>query len=357
MRNRCAYLVVVMLAVFTANAQAYSALYVFGDSLSDNGNNALALGGFGIPQTVAPFKDGDSPAPLVPVGTYAGSNNYSNGPVWVDYLANALGLPLAPSLIPGGTNFAFGGARTGAIGVSDDPGLTPPLTQQAGSAVAGSLGTLASDALYVVWGGGNDLRALGAEFGAGLASPDPLVQQQAALALTSGINASIANLTTTLSTLADAGARDFLIPNLPDLGLTPTARFLETVAPGTRALLSGLSGLFNDRLANLISGADGVDGFTLTLFDVFALNHAAVDNPAPGVNVTDACTSQNNFTGCSNPDSFVYWDGVHPTTATHQVIAAAALNALQPVPVPASLPLAVGGMLMLAGVARRRRAA
>ena len=139
MRNRCAYLVVLMLAVFTAQAQAYSAMFVLGDSLSDNGNNALLLPAFGIPQTVAPFKDGDSPAPLVPVGTYAGSNNYSNGPVWVDYLANALGLPLAPSLA-GGSNFAFGGARTGAVGVSDDPGLTPPLIQQAQLVVAGSLG-------------------------------------------------------------------------------------------------------------------------------------------------------------------------------------------------------------------------
>ena len=95
----------------------------------------------------------------------------------------------------------------------------------------------------------------------------------------------------------------------------------------------------------------------MNLLDAFALKRAAIDNPAPGANVTDACTSQNDFTACSNPDSFVYWDGVHPTTATHQVIAAAALNALQPVPVPASLPLAVGGMLMLRGVARRRRAA
>ncbi len=276
--------------------------------------------------------------------------------MWVDYLASALGLPLSPSLA-GGTNFAFGSARTGAVGVSDDPVLVPPLTTQAQFAVVGSLDTLPSDGLYVVWGGGNDVRALGEEFGAGLASPNPLLQQQAALALTSGISASIANLTATLKTLANAGARDFLIPNLPDLGLTPAARFAETIAPGTRATLSGLSVLFNEKLANLVSGAASADGFTLTLLDVFALNHAVVDNPAAGANVTDACTSQNGFTGCSNPDSFVYWDGVHPTTATHQVIAAAALNALQPVPVPASLPLAVGGMVMLLGVARRRRAA
>ncbi len=57
MRKHFAYLVVLMLAIFTAQAQAYSAMFVFGDSLSDNGNNALALPTFGIPQTVAPFQE------------------------------------------------------------------------------------------------------------------------------------------------------------------------------------------------------------------------------------------------------------------------------------------------------------
>lgn len=355
MRNRLAMFVLVLLAVVTVQAQAYSTMFVFGDSLSDNGNNALLLPGFFIPQTVAPF-DHDAPAPLIPVGTYAGSNNYSNGQVWADYLAGSLGLALTPSLA-GGNNFAFGGARTGAVGVSDDPGLTPTLITQAQGAVARGLGALPGDALYAVWGGGNDLRALGAEFGAGLASPDDVVRAQSALALQNGIAASINNLTTTLTTLASAGARDFLIMNLPDLGLTPIARFLDTIAPGTRDVLTGLSGLFNQKLGDLVAGASGAPGFSVTLLDVFALNHASVDNPAPGVNVTDACTSQNAFTGCSDPDNFVYWDGVHPTTATHAVIAAAALNALQPVPVPASLPLAMGGVVMLFSMARRRRAA
>ena len=356
MRNRCAYLVVLMLAVFTAQAQAYSTLFVFGDSLSDNGNNALALPGFGIPQTVAPFKEGDSPAPLVPVGTYVGSNNYSNGPVWADYLANSLGLTLTPSLA-GGNNFAFGGARTGALGLPDDPGPTPPLSTQAQIAVARGFGVLPSDALYVVWGGGNDIRALGAAFGPDLAAADELLRQQAAASLVSGIQTSITNLTGTLGTLFSAGARDFLIPNLPDIGITPIARFLNTVAPGTSDVLTGLTLMFNGKLTELLNGAQTVPGLSITGLDIFGLNHAAVDNPLPGVNVSEACTSQNAFTGCSDPTTFVYWDGVHPTTTTHQQIANFALNALQPVPVPASLPLALGGVVMLAGLARRRRAA
>lgn len=111
----------------------------------------------------------------------------------MELLANSLGLPLAPSLL-GGNNFAFGGARTGSIGVSDDPGPVPSLILQAQTAVARGLGPQPGDALYVVWGGGNDLRALGAEFGAGLLSPDPLVAAQAAGALQNGIAASASTI-------------------------------------------------------------------------------------------------------------------------------------------------------------------
>ena len=356
MRIRIAPLFMLVLAVFTAEAQAYSTLFVFGDSLSDNGNNALLLPAATFPQNTAPFNQ-DAPAPLVAVSTYAGSNNYSNGPVWTDYLASSLGLALTPSLA-GGNNFAFGGARSGAIGVSDDPGLVPTLIDQANTAVSRNGGVLPGDALYAVWGGGNDIRALGAEFGAGLVSPDATVRQQAFDAIGAGIARSIQNLTITLGTLANAGARDFLILNLPDLGLTPIARFLENGAPGTRDLLSGLSAGFNQHLAELLGLATGTPGFTFSFLDVFALNHAAVDNPAPGANVIDACTAQNAFNGCTDPENFVYWDGVHPTTVTHQVIANAALAALPAaVPVPASLPLAIGAVAMLAGLSRRRRAA
>lgn len=355
MRKHFASIVTLLLVALTTQAEAYSGLYVFGDSLSDDGNNAILLPSFGISQTTAPFNQ-DAPAPVVAVGTYADTNNYSNGPVWADYLANALGLPLAPSLLDG-NNFAFGGARTGPVGTTDDNDPRPPsLRAQAELAVARD-GSLPGDALYAVWGGGNDIRALGAEFGPGLASPDPLVRQQSNDALVAGINASIANLMVTLSTLTNAGARDFLLMNMPDLGLTPAARFFETVAPGTRLLLTNLSLALNQGIGAVVAGGNGSPGFSFALVDVFALNHLAVDSPAPGANVTEACTAQNDFAGCGDPDNYVYWDGVHPTTATHRVLAAAALNAVQPVPLPASLPLALAGVVMVAGASRRRRAA
>lgn len=360
MRNLTRWLLSVLLAVVTAQAQAYSAMYVFGDSLSDDGNNQAFLVNFlGLPATVAPYQVPGSSEPLVPTTPYvvpAGTHTYSNGPVWVDYLADSLGLPLIP-FAAGGTNYAYGGARTGDLGLGDGNGDMPfSLRVQVGLATGFPPAPLPGEALYVVWGGGNDIRALGAQLGPKLA--DPLTRAQAEADLVAGIGAGINNLGSILNTLTNAGARNFLIPNVPDIGITPIARFLEVNGqPGTMDLLTKLSFAFDESLVALLAPLKSNPLFNITTLNVFKFNHDVLANAAPGYNATEACTSQNAFTACSNPENFLYWDGVHPTTASHRAIAALALTALQPVPLPAPLPLAVGGVVVLLGLARRRRAA
>src|SRR5215469_2818459 len=85
------------LATATTHASAYSALYIFGDSLSDSGNNAIVL----APNTTPVPISGNDFIPTVP---YA-SEHYTNGPVWAQYLAAVLGLSAIPSPL-GGTNYA-----------------------------------------------------------------------------------------------------------------------------------------------------------------------------------------------------------------------------------------------------------
>ena len=133
-------------AVAPVQAAAYSSVVIFGDSLSDNGNNALA--GLYDPSQVV---TGNT---YVPSATYAPAMTYTNGPVWATYFGNLLGVPILPSLA-GGTDFAFGGATTGTPG--SGPGGFPYslLTQTA--QYLGATGNVASpNALYVVAGGGNN---------------------------------------------------------------------------------------------------------------------------------------------------------------------------------------------------------
>src|SRR5262249_11534591 len=80
-----------------AKAGPFTSLVVFGDSLSDVGNVFLATGGLTPPSP--PYAPG----------------RFSNGPIWIDDLAAGLGLASPnPALLPGGTDFAFGGAESGS---------------------------------------------------------------------------------------------------------------------------------------------------------------------------------------------------------------------------------------------------
>src|ERR1700735_3598755 len=72
----------------------FSAIYAFGDSLTDGGNDSLATAG------------------LVPMAPYA-DRSFTNGQVWVKDLAQDLGLPALNPSLAGGTDFAYGGGVNG----------------------------------------------------------------------------------------------------------------------------------------------------------------------------------------------------------------------------------------------------
>lgn len=306
-------------------ALPYSSMVVFGDSLADSGNNALALGGA---QTPVPLG-----GPLIPTNPYA-SGRYSNGPVWTEYLAGNLGLSAVPSLA-GGSNFAFGGARTGAAGAGQPPGLI----DQLGMFLQSTNGVASANALYVIEGGGNDARDVMGAVLMGL-NPSPLISGYAA------------NIATMIATLHAAGAEHFLVWNTPDIGLTPFFGSLGPVAAGAG---SQFSGLMNFALAQALAllSPDIADG--VRLFDAYgALNRIAGAPGANGfANVTDACGAvQECYSDPTVAGGYLFWDGIHPATLAHAEMARLAQAAL---PEPGSIVL-----VLLAGfalVAARRRVA
>ncbi len=313
----------VALVSLSVSASPFSNLFVFGDSLSDAGNVSIAVGGLSEP---TPFLPGSS---LVPGLPYAeGGGRFSNGPVWVEQLAASLGLSAAPALA-GGTNFAFGGARTGAGGTP--PGLTDQL-----SIFLGTTGGLApSDALYTVWGGANDVRDAIA-----LSATDPL----GAGAI---VSAAVGNIAALVGDLATAGAVTILVPNLPDLGLTPALTRLGPAAAGAGSFFSGV---FNTSLAGALAPFISNPLLNVISLDIFSLLNETVANP--GVfgltNVSDPCVDIGSI--CTSPDDFLFWDGIHPTTVGHSLIAQLALSK---VPEPATLMLLIAGLAFMA-IARRR---
>lgn len=314
----------------SVSAAPFSNLFVFGDSLSDAGNVSLATGGATETTPLAPSTG------LVPGAPYAeGSGRFSNGPVWVEQLADDLGLSAAPALA-GGTNFAFGGARTGPAGAV--PPTPPTLTDQLGLFFGGTGGFAPSDALYTVWGGANDVRDAIV-----LAASDPIGAGGI-------VAAAVANIATIVGNLTAAGAVNILVPNLPDLGLTPALVLAETVSPGAQAAASFFTGQFNAGLAAALDPFIANPFLNIIELDIFSLLNTV--GAAPGAfglaNVTDSCV---DFTSvCSNPDDYLFWDGIHPTSAAHGIIADLAFAA---VPEPSALMLMMAGLIFL-GMSRRR---
>lgn len=313
---------------FTVSAQAasYSGLFVFGDSLSDSGNNALVPGlGIDTGQVIGNNQYFAS-------SPYA-SGTYSNGPVWAQGFAAQLGLQALPSLAGGG-DYAFGGAQTGQPG-SGPGGFPPSLTSQVGLFVSDHGGVADAGALYVVAGGGpNVVNAMTQVLG----GADPV------LAINTVASQFAADMGTIVDHLQAAGAQHIVVWNTPNFGLTPLAASYGAL--GT-SFATSLSAAMNVALAQRLAG-EPADVLT---FDAYGLLTTAVANSASFgfSNVTDACGAASS--GC-DPATALFYDAIHPTALGHQVLANA-MFALA-VPEPSSGALLLLG-IGLVGLTTRRQ--
>lgn len=323
--HRCVALLAVAVAALAsvpAWAVTYTSLTVFGDSLSDTGNISLATSG-GTPG--APYYNG----------------RFSNGPIWIDVLAAGLGTPTGavPSLA-GGSNYAFGGARTGTD--SNPPGV---LGQVAGL-WAPSHAAADASGLYVVVGGGNDLRD--ARGGSSTAASRQAAAQAAAT-----------NVFNAVSVLATHGAQHVLISNVPDLGVTPEAVGLGLVAQST-----DVTQRFNLLIAGLVPTLEATyAGLDVSFLDMAGLAASirsdALTNGGAVYGITNVLTPCGSFPGSAGVSCSVsaYSDALHPSAVAHALIGQAALAAVTAVPEPASAATMASGLVALLVAVRRRRSA
>ncbi len=329
-----------LLGAMPAHAMpSYSSLIAFGDSLSDTGNAANLTEAASLPLQPLYFDPAGYPD-LVPDTAYAISRKLTNdGPTWVESLAAALGLPALPSTV-GGTVYAIGGANsTDALPYvpAENPALLS-VEEQVQQFLVANGNVAPSNALYTFTLGSNDLRDA-VTYGA-----DPTQVQEI-------LNASMVSVVGMVGVLATAGAQDILFVNVPNLGLSPQITLLDGLSPGTAATFSQLAALYN---ANLSAGLmqlvgqlalGGID-LNLMLLDAYGLLTEVAGNPAAYgfSNATDSCLWFYPTPACANPDEYVFWDGIHPTTAMHQVVGAAALRL---VPLPGTVLLVVAGLFAL----------
>lgn len=313
----------------SADGKRFHSIAVFGDSLSDPGNLYLLTGG----QTASPptyGMDGVDPntgipevIALIPELAY-GSRRLSNGPTWIELLGAAIdrGSSVQPA-VPGAlfgeddgraANYAVAGATAADVGVSQFP-----LDVQVGLFLGDVRGRARADALHVIAMGGNDIRA---------ALANPAVIELA-------VDAVVRNI----RILHSAGARTFLIWNVPNLGRTPAFQRLNALAPGIAQGATQLSMAYNAMLQDGLSSVSGLEDLQLIQFNAFETLQDVQANPRRYglADAASACIQPDvpqfgydtDFPfRCAQPDRHLFWDGIHPTRAGHAIIAFLAGKAL-----------------------------
>ncbi|MGK8437569.1 autotransporter domain-containing protein [Pseudomonas sp. KHPS1] len=274
------------------SAAPYSALYVFGDSLSDAGW----------------FADPDGPAGATTrftnrIGpTYQDGSGEIFGPVAPMLLGDALGLGgagLGPAnSVEGGNNWAVGGYRTDEILNT----ISGP-----GGYLASSGGRADPNALYYLTGGGNDFL-------------------QFRVVDTASAQAAAGRLVDSVEVLQQAGARYIMVWLLPDIGLTP-----NFYGGGLQDLVSGLGADFNQELVSQLAA---LDANVIPLNIPLNLSETLSDPGRYGLIADRDTVIGSCFEGCSNPHpvyglngtapdptKLLFNDSVHPTITGQRLIA------------------------------------
>lgn len=268
-----------------AHANDYNSVTFFGDSLTDGGYFSQVVPG---------------PAQF--------TTNPDN--TWATSFAEQLGTTATPVVFGSpqtGNNYAIGGARAGEEEVF--PGGVPidSANTQVNNYLADN--NVDPNGLYVVWAGANDL----------LAAAEDSDNAQAT------ILGAVASQIDTINTLKDNGANYILVPNIPDVGLTPRA---IDQGPIAQAQSTGATSLYNQFMLSGVAGT----GANIIPLDMFSLSQEIIASPAQYgfTNVTDEACGDNNSSLTCGPDDLVeananetyfFADGIHPTGRTHQLIA------------------------------------
>ncbi|MCE7975463.1 MAG: hypothetical protein DYG92_14260 [Leptolyngbya sp. PLA1] len=344
---------------------AFTRIVVFGDSLSDTGNTRA----LGLSRPENPFysngrwtNDRENTAiPRMNMQTASFTG------VWHERLADLIIGPggRAINSRAGGaraTNYAYGGATTAeGIVTRRVLGRDIEIGRNMGTQVRDYVSTLGAggapvDNLYVLWGGGNDLRDRAM-------APRPTAEALAATART-----AVSNIESQIRLLSDHVPRGreitVLWPNVPPLELTPEGRALPAAA---RTALADATALFKSEQLHAFNRLkEAAPNVVVRTMDVHGMFDQLVRGRLwwnPG-DTTRNIVSAGDFSaaffnpqrnpavaGRINPDDYVFWDQLHPTSRVHFLLGSYAQHM---VPAPGCGALILAGVCCLGG---RRRAA
>lgn len=294
------------LAAPPTEAAQFSAVYVFGDSLSDAGYYRPFLLSLGVPAATV---------------NQLGRFTTNPDPVWSELVTQFYGYTPSASNANNGNIFAQGGARVADPSASTPPGgAQRPVSTQIGEYLARGGGAADPNALYGIWIGANDIfQNLGALQAGAITAAQ--LQTNVLAAATAEVQQ--------IARLRAAGARYIMVFNLPDIGATPAF-----AGSSSAASVTALSAGYNTTLFTGLASA----GIRVIPVDTFALNAEIRANPAafgltnitamacgpfPPFSTTPSsqfCLPNNLVTPNAN-NTYAFADSVHPTGAVQRITA------------------------------------
>lgn len=285
-----------LLAMGTWPAAAFTSLHVFGDSVS-----SLTY----VPANNPLFHQGRS----------------CNGRVWVEVLAQRLGLAHDPA-----KNQSFFGHYS-ALLVTNAAAYPAPAD--------------AATALFVVWVNNADF--VGMTFD----NSPPYASNAATMTFwTNRMNESLSNHAAVIQTLYNKGARTLLMPNAADLGNTP---YFNGTDAASRAFLRQRVRDYNAAFAALLQQRQAaLPGLVIRSPDFFALLDNFVTN-ASVFGLTNATFSGVMVDALSDPalanrslngpgTNHIFWDYLNPGARASAIIADVAHQSLTPTRIVRVLP-------------------
>ncbi len=339
---RAAFLASVVVSVVLASpvrAGDAHKVFIFGDSISDTGNGCFLPF---VPLSVSPVPECQDARYFL--------GRTTQGPVWAEVLAsNLTGTPLVgqplnqlveldpgpPPTLPAKFFEPF---FPGQMAVSSAPpaslllfgsdlGISPEVSAEifAGGAnvavsgaetrnlalevglflaQAGALDPRPTDA-FVVWIGGGDIRS---------AVKDPLAGE-----IEEVIEKGVAEILGAIAVLNDGvGARRFLIPNLPDVGLTLDLDEAQS------NLATAATKLWNVALDAGLAGLAAQIDVDVVPLDAFCLTEALIKFGR--LDTESSCLEGNDYPACKGK---LLFDDIHPTSAAHRTLGIAGQAALE----------------------------
>ena len=307
------FVFVIMSSIGVAQAHGFKEIVVFGESSSDTGNA-------GYLQCPSPPDWG----PWAPCTSAYYDGNLTNGPIWIEFLADRLGLSRPEPSLLGGTNHAYAGAKT-QRGLNQRVSL---LTGQPveGSEVPGILSQIdtylstgqrfKTEDLVVIWGGANDLRDI--------RGPEDL----------QGV---LDNLGMAISTVACSGAKHIVVPNQLNASVSPAVRLSGADPAQVEQVVRKFNFALRTMVANFEDSLPAACGRKAVLHhvDMFAAGEAILtlseQFDEPYANIEDPAV--NLFTlevpDGVDPNDFLFLDTIHVTTPAQQFFAGTAYTTLK----------------------------